>query len=89
MNNEISEVTMQFEKMIQANQLEWNISIGVFVVGVILFAYLVKKENGLNLQETILAVIGLKKVTRTWTIAIVNVLTIAIPVAIIVYAFKL
>lgn len=87
MSNEIKEVTIQFENMIQAHQLEWNISIGVFVLGVLLFAYLVKKENELNLQETILAVVGLKKITRTWTIAIVNILTIVLPLTIIVFTF--
>jgi len=87
MNNEIHEVTTRFENMIQAHQLEWNISIGIFVFGVLLLAYLVKKENGLNIQETILAVVGLKKVTRTWTIAVVNILTIVLPLTIIVFTF--
>lgn len=87
--NNINEATAQFEDLLQAHQLEWNISIGIFVLGVLVFASLVKRENGFNLRETILAVMGLKKISRTWVINTVHVLTIILPLLIVVCAFNL
>jgi hypothetical protein len=86
--DDISEAKARFESMLEANQLEWNIAIGIFVIGLLVFAYLVKNENQFNFKETLLAIAGLKRYSRTWTINIVHILTIIIPVLITVYAFK-
>lgn len=60
-----------------------------FLLGSILLNYLIAKNNKLDLKGTFLAMVGLKKIKRTYSIVIVHVAVLSVPIALFMWQLGL
>ncbi len=74
-----------FDAAVEAHRYLWHLAIFIFIIGSAYLSYLVKQKNKFTFKNTLLAMVGLKKIKRTRTINMIQFLTMITPLLLMAY----